>query len=163
MGAALNYVWPTWELFLTFQNWLEKASFVKHFLRIHPKGLSPSKTNLHFFPCTFVISMFYPSFEAFCSENLVWKVHTGLHLAASRIDWTSSQGICHKGSQPLMVPAIILTFLLSAWTRAFTFLDYFEGCILCTLLGCRVLSPWGAVGLLLLNSQMVDPLNKRNF
>ena len=125
MGAALNYVWPTWELFLTFQNWLEKASFVKHFLRIHPKGLSPSKTNLHFFPCTFVISMFYPSFEAFCSENLVWKVHTGLHLAASRIDWTSSQGICHKGSQPLMVPAIILTFLLSACYKGFHFLRLF--------------------------------------
>ena len=111
-----------------------ESQFCKTSENFDPKGLSPSKTNLHFFPCTFVISMFYPSFEAFCSENLVWKVHTGLYLAASRIDWTSSQGICHKGSQPLMVPAIILTFLLSAWTRAFTFLDYFEGCILCTLM-----------------------------
>ena len=92
-----------------------------------PKGLSPSKRNLHFSPCTFVISMFYPIFLGilFCFENLLWKVHTGLYLATSRIDWTSSQGICHKGSQPLMVPAIILTFLLSGCTRAFTFLRLF--------------------------------------
>ena len=68
-----------------------------------PKGLSPSKRNLHFFPCTFVISMFYPIFLGilFCFENLVWKVHTGLYLAASQTDWASSQGNLSLG-----VPAV---------------------------------------------------------